>query len=80
MPGIVPNPESPPFGTVGATEPGTAPPVDEAVVGAGVPGVGVADDDVEDPDAGKTQEPVLGFELAIMAAPPKSQLVCPGFF
>lgn len=44
--------------------PGTAAPVED-VVGAGVPdigvvvvGVGVAGDDVEDPDAGKTQEPV----------------------
>lgn len=85
--GIVPKPESLPFGTVGGANPGTAAPVVEDVVGAGVPdigvvvvGVGVAGDEVEDPDAGKTQEPVLGFELVIMAAPPKSQLVCAGFF
>lgn len=92
--GIVPKPESLPFGTVGGANPGTAAPVDEDVVGGGVPdvgvvvvgvgvvlvGVGVAGDDAVDPDAGKTQEPVLGFELVNMAAPPKSQLVCAGFF
>lgn len=84
--GIIPKPESLPFDTVGGAKPDTAAPVED-VVGAGVPdigvvvvGVGVAGDDVEDPDAGKTQEPVLGFELVIRAAPPKSQLVCAGFF
>lgn len=81
--GIVPKPESLPFVTVGGAKPGIAAPVDEDVVGTGVPDIGVvvvAGDDKEDPDAGKTQEPVLGFELVIMAAPPKSQLVCAGFF
>lgn len=85
--GIVPKPESLPFSTVGGAKTGTAAPVGEEVVGAGVPdigvvgvGVGVAGDDKEVPDAGKTQEPVLGFELVTMAAPPKSQLVCAGFF
>lgn len=75
--GIIPKPESFTFGTVGGAKTGTAAPVDEDVVGAGVPDigvvvvvVGVAGDDKEDPDAGKTQEPVLGFELVIMAAPP----------
>lgn len=41
--------------------PGIAAPVDEDVVGAGVPDIGVVvvvGDDKEDPDAGKTQEPV----------------------
>lgn len=84
--GIIPL-ESLPFDTVGGANPGITAPVEEDVVGGGVPdigvvvvGLGVAGDDVEDPDAGKTQEPVLGFELVIMAAPPKSQLVCAGFF
>lgn len=53
-------------------------------VGVGVVTVGVGDavaagdDDVD--DDGKMQEPVLGFELTITAAPPKSQLVGTGFF
>lgn len=71
----------------GVPEPDTPVSGGDDVVGVGVGvvvtvGVGVAvaagDDDVD--DDGKMQEPVLGFELTITAAPPKSQLVGTGFF
>lgn len=72
------------FNTVGgAPVPGIATPVVDDVVGTStVPGVGiyVTGDDVEVVEFGKMQEPVLGFELVITAVPPKSQLVCVGFF
>lgn len=49
-------------------------------VNADVGGDGGADDDEEEDDDGKTQEPVLGLVLTIIAVPPKSQLVGDGFF
>lgn len=48
------------------------------IVAAG-DGIAGGDDDDED-DVGKMHEPVLGFELVMAAAPPKSQLVVAGFF
>lgn len=64
----------------GLIEPGAAPD-DDDVVGIGVAVIGdVVDDDVEDADVGKMQEPVLGFTFVVTAVPPKSQLVCTGFF
>lgn len=65
------------FKTVGeAPEPAAvgAPPDVDAVVGV------LVDGDEEEEDVAKTQEPELGFALVIIADPPKSQLVCDGFF
>lgn len=55
---------------------------DDVVVGdviVGNEGVG-DDDDEDDDDDRKTQDPVLGLMLTIMAVPPKSQLDAVGFF
>lgn len=57
---------------------------DDVVVGDVIVGnEGVGDDDDEDEDDDddrKTQDPVLGLMLTIMAVPPKSQLDAVGFF
>lgn len=52
----------------------------DAVVGVGVVGDAVVGDVEDEADVAKMQEPELGFTLVMVAAPPKSQLVCTGFF
>lgn len=54
----------------------------DGVVGGGVAETGddVVGGDKEEEDVGKMQDPTLGFTLVVAAVPPKSQLVCTGFF
>lgn len=81
--GIIPKPESLPFVTVGGAKPGIAAPVDEDVVGAGVPDIGVVvvvGDDKEDPDAGKHKNQCLGLSWLSWQHPKITARLCRIFF
>lgn len=91
--GVSPKPDEPStdaglleFNIGGVTDPGTDPSPDEVAVGDGVVAVGgdrvvaVGGDGVCDDDVGYTHAPLLGLVVVIIALPPKSQLVCTGFF